>query len=92
MVNEVLLYDHLEGPLANLLLLACGGLLHEATEDRATITAGAYVRASAQWLTHERYAGSRPHGSHQLGKTPIRPLLAFAFQAPPPNAREVRAT
>jgi hypothetical protein len=29
---------------------------------------------------HERYAGSRPRGSHQSGRTPIRPLPAFAFQ------------
>src|SRR6516165_4180681 len=29
--------------------------------------------------THERYAGSRPRGSQQSGKTPTRPLPAFAF-------------
>ena len=57
------------------------GVQNEATEGRATMTAGACVRASAQWPHHERYAGSRPRGSHQLGKTPIRPLPAFAFKA-----------
>jgi hypothetical protein len=47
----------------------------------AAETVARYVRRVTERQTHERNVGSGFSGSHQLGKTPPRPLPALAFHS-----------
>jgi hypothetical protein len=54
-------------------------VLHDTTGSRSRENCWRKRSGASIAAIHERQAGSGPRGSHQLGKTPIRPFPTPAF-------------